>query len=161
MSKNILLIYLFFYWSKDQHAGIYGHGYGRGEFMIGTFIKLHILRANHRWWIYDLRLPIGQQFQRCRIHSDILLLWLLLCENRRLWSNVMMPREYQLGSVSGRTTFTVTFFSGENSYAWSGYDSGTAWGCWLSSILHIDLEHAAKFLGLIGKEYWWISRSQG
>ena len=96
----------------DHSSGPSGHDSGGGEFMIGSFIKWYIFRANWRWWIDGLRLPIGQRFWSRCVHGDILLIWHLLCVNRRWCSDAVMPRDYLFFGGSDGAAFTVTSFSG-------------------------------------------------
>ena len=87
----------YFAWVTSQSAGTSSHDSGGGEFIIGTFMKWHIHRANQRWYMDGLRLTIGQRLGWLRIHSEILLLWQHLHMNWRWWSDAVMPRDYQLG----------------------------------------------------------------
>ena len=116
--RNIsLLIAPTFAREISQPAGPSGHDSGGGKFTIGTFIKLHILCENRRWWIDGLILTIGERFRRRRNHIDIPLLWHLVCANQRWFSDAFIPRDSRLGGGSGGSAFTVKSFSCENFFA--------------------------------------------
>ena len=96
------------FWLGD---GPYFHDSRRDELMIGSSIKWYIIRANRRLWIDGLRIPIRQQFWRCRIYSDIILLWHLLLANQRWCSDVVMTIWNRLGGGSSIAAFIVMYFS--------------------------------------------------
>ena len=91
----LLLTDIPFSWATAQFFGPFGRDSSSDEFMIGAFIKWHLLFANWRLWLNSLRLPIGHQFRRRRIHSEVLLLWKLLRANCRWCSDAVMPIVYQ------------------------------------------------------------------